>query len=92
MLLTSLTLSAGLRYEPYSAPSDPGRVGQLAFPGNTPVRTGDTLYKSPSALNFAPLWILAAHAHFAFGWTPRLFAAFPAQRGVHTEALARSAS
>lgn len=63
-LSSSLTLSAGVRYEPYTPPSERfGRVGQVQFPALSPmVVAGSNLYRNPSARNFAP--------RIALAWNP----------------------
>ncbi len=55
-LSRSLTLSVGVRYEPYSAPSERnGGLATMAFNAANTIRgIGGPLYANPSRLNFAP--------------------------------------
>ncbi len=61
---SSLTLSAGIRYEPYTSPSERyGRVGRISFPAtSSTVNPGSAVYRNPSLLNLAP--------RVALAWTP----------------------
>ena len=60
-LTRSLTLSAGLRYEPYTAPSERhGGVATATYPVTAvTLATGGSLYRNPSLLNFTPRVALA---------------------------------
>ena len=60
-LSRSLTFSAGLRYEPYTAPVERhGGIGTASYPVTAAaITSGGALYRDPSGLNFAPRVALA---------------------------------
>jgi len=61
----SLTLSGGLRYEPYTVPSERhGDIATATYPVTTStLATGGSLYRNPSLRNFTP--------RVALAWNPR---------------------